>query len=566
MTEAAERIRSIILRGGPGVPAGPGVEAGDSSAIVGTQPLRDPNTGAPLQPGVTAQGVRPDLRQATAAPQQAGAVDVLSTIPPQLLQALVDQGFNEASIRALITNAEANFVAPIDAITAQIRTGQQIQKAERDLAPQDPRQFNQTFEDLQVKAIQDGNFELANQVRQFQNQPTDLQAFNAAVQLATSPADIATLSAIARGVFPRQAPSPGNVESLPLSPALQRAGQNLFGVGGDRLPAPSGLPQAQDAVSVPAQIAPEVPAQAPAPLSIEETIQQSGGFAGIQPPVGQHLQEGFGGGFLQQSPVPFAQPQQVQRQLAPELAFPGADSIRFRTPQEQAGFTRAPEPNRFPSTQQPGEFAPLPPVESFELPPAPSTFGDRPEERVSAGLTASEIVFPPGSPGASFDPASLANLTEDQIRFLGGRIINRGAPPPPAPQRPFTPPVAPAGLQGPTNFGQQPSQGNPLIPEGTPVSQINLNGQPAEVPVGIGQLFGGIQGNQVIEKPQSFLGAVGLPLPSAQGFSRLSAGEQDEFFKLARSQGLDPRDVERELQHTRPAGLPRPRIQSAARR
>ena len=551
----ADRIRQRLLQGGGGVSAGPGVATG------GEEPLSGP------------QGIHPSLRQQAPAPQQAGDVDVLSTIPPQFLQALVDQGFNEASIRALIANAEANFVAPIDAITAQIRTGQQIQRAEQDLAPQDPRQFNQTFEDLIVKNIVDGEFEVAQEIRNFQQRPTDLQAFNAAVSLATSPADIATLSAIARGVFPRQAPSPGNVESLPVSPALQQAGQNLFGApgAGDPFAAARRQREGQEAIPVPRQIAPEVlaPTTTPAPLSIEETIRQSGGFAGIQPPVGQHLQEGFGGGFLQQSAIPFAQPRPVQRQLAPELAFPGADSIRFRTPQERAGFTQAPEdvqPARFPVADVPGELAPLPPVERFALPQPPSTFDDRPEDRVSAGLTATDVVFPPGSPGASFDPASLATLTEDQIRFLGGRIVNRGTPPAPAPQRPFTPPVAPAGLQGPTNFGQQPSRGNPLIPEGTPVSQINLNGRPAEVPVGIGQLFGGIQGSQTIDKPQSFLGAVGLPLPSAQGFSRLSAGEQDEFFKLARSQGLDPRDVERELQHTRPAGLPRTRIQSAARR
>ena len=558
---AADDIRRRLSTPG-GIQAGAGVQAG---------------TGIPTrgEPSVTEQGIRPDIRTALEAAQAAerdpnkGSPEDINLVPQALIDQLlqINPNFTFADLQTIVANRDPFLATPAQAVQELIDGQLQTQRSQQQLAPQDPRQFNQTFEDLQVKAIQDGNFDLANQVRQFQEQPSDIEAFNAAVQLATSPADIATLSAIARGVFPRQAPSPGNVESLPLSPALQRAGQNLFGAGAQQgLPAPSGLPQAQDAVQVPPQVSPEVPPPAPRPLTIEETIQQNGGFAGIQAPVGQHLQEGISAS-LPLSPVPTAQPQPITPQLAPELAFPGADSIRFRTPQEQAGFTQAPAPQTaFPALEpaQPGEFAPLPPVGEFSLPPAQSQINDptAPSARVSAGLQPSDVVFEPGSPGANIDPAMLANLTEEQIRFLGGRIINRGAPTSQA-ARPLTPPN-PLGQE--PNFGQQPSRNNPLIPEGTPVSQINLNGQPAEVPVGIGQLFGGIQGNQVIDKPQSFLGAVGLPLPSAQGFSRLSAGEQDEFFKLARSQGLDPRDVERELQNTRPSGMPVPRIRSAARR
>lgn len=457
----------------------------------------------------------------------AAEVDPLASIPASIIQQFLDRGFTEQQIRQIISESVAsNFISPFEAAQKALQGLLQNEKSQQDLQPADPRQFNQTFEDLQVKAIQEGNFDLANTVRKFQEQPSDIDIFNAAVSLATSPADIATLSAIARGVFPRQAPSPGNVQSLPVNPALQRAGENLFGLGGQTLPEPTGtipIPATQPSRGLPAGRDLPIMGQEPAPFQSMEMLPDVQSFPLPQSP-GQR--------------VPTVQPQRMTEPIGPTLPFPGGSSIRERTEQEARGFTRFPSG---PSGIEP--IAMLPDVQRFGL-PARNLNDPTPEaQRVSAGVTPGGVSFAPGSSGASLSPETLARLTRAQIEFLGGTI-----------QQPAQRPAR--------SFEPQPSQNNPFIPQGTPVSSINLNGRPAEVPVGIGQLFAGIQGNQTIDRPQSGLGAVGLPLPSAQGFSRLTAAEQDEFRKLAASQGLDPRDVERELGSTRFSGLPRPNITS----
>ena len=121
---------------------------------------------------------------------------------------------------------------------------------------------------------------------------------------------------------------------------------------------------------------------------------------------------------------------------------------------------------------------------------------------------------------------------------------------------------------------QQPAQtGGPrtdrgFIPEGTPTFLHQFPGQePRRLPQRFGTLFRGIKDpSEQLQRPESFLGARGLPRLDPGTFGRLSAGEQDAFIKLGQERGLDPRDIFKEIESGRPVQPRFSRITSAATR
>ena len=122
---------------------------------------------------------------------------------------------------------------------------------------------NMTFEQLMTNALTDQSLspdqQIATAMRywNFKNQPTDKQRLDAALQLATSPADYLTLMAISRGEVEPIVSNPfdatGKLQRVaPMAGFLQDAAQKFFGTFGTEVaagaeagppaPAPAGLP------------------------------------------------------------------------------------------------------------------------------------------------------------------------------------------------------------------------------------------------------------------------------------------------------------------------------------
>ena len=89
-----------------------------------------------------------------------------------------------------------------------------------------------TIKEMIAKALFSGNVDAALALKDFQDRPTSLEAFNAAMQFAQSPGDIFSISNIARGITPIVAPEAGDTQRIALPPvflqdALSRV-MNLF--------------------------------------------------------------------------------------------------------------------------------------------------------------------------------------------------------------------------------------------------------------------------------------------------------------------------------------------------
>ena len=412
---------------------------------------------------------------------------------------------------------------------AALRT-QQLQGAvdlqQQRLAQEDlPKSLDQ----IMTKAILEDDFELARRINDFKKEPSNAEKLRLAIDFASSPADVFSLSAIADGVFPGQFDKFEGIRSLPKSPFAQDLFDSVFGVN---QPAPerrqptTAAPNAPAPVAEPAPLdsfrSPEsggVPLQ-PQPFSQPDAALPprdatfddftfSTGDEDLGDPIGRFLQGqpfdpsdvGSINRFLDAG-VPTAAPQPV-----PEpSAFPG-DTRQFdeSLPGEVS--------RRFPANESLERSGQLPGIDPLAPPPAPP--GNQPFQ------------------GAPLQDIQAQGLPE---RRPGDNLVNRA-----------------------------PARG--VIPEGVPTFTTKFDGQDRRLPVRFGTLFRGIKDpSEQLQRPKSFLGAVGLPRLDPGTFSRLSAGEQDAFIRLSQETGLDPRDVQREIESGRPSQPRFSRITSAATR
>src|SRR3990167_2973230 len=91
------------------------------------------------------------------------------------------------------------------------------------------RKSSENFDSLIVRAIADGDWDTADRLQQFRNQPSDLDLFKAAMDYAKSPADAYTISALARGEQAAPSTGPGDLKRLgPPSGAVTESYNRLF--------------------------------------------------------------------------------------------------------------------------------------------------------------------------------------------------------------------------------------------------------------------------------------------------------------------------------------------------
>jgi len=367
------------------------------------------------------------------------------------------------------------------------------------------------IEQLMVKALLEDDFEQARRLQDFKNNPSNAEKLRLAIDFATSPADVFTLSAIADGVFPGQFDRKDGITSLPKSPFAQDLFDSVFGI------------------NQPPPAANQPPAQAPAPPPPVSSFQTpSPGGVGLQPQPAPSADTTplFGG------PEPFTRPGQIPT-IQPEPL-----------PPRQSSFTGLDEEDPFDRLGTPEEEAAL-----F----ARSQQGTSPTQATSP-FGGSEVARPFG--GNELDQFAGLRLPAATPFDRPGQIPELDPLPPP-PE--FQPQGLPEQRLRPSERG--------VIPEGVPTFTTKFDGQDRRLPVRFGTLFRGIKDpSQQLQRPKSFLGAVGLPRLNPGTFSRLSAGEQDAFIRLGQESGLDPRDISREIEQGRPAQPRFKRITSAAGR
>ncbi len=442
----------------------------------------------------------------------------------------------------------------------------------------DQRDIPKTTEAMIAKALSEGDFDLARRVNDFRNEPTNAEKLRLALDFATSPADVFTLSAIADGVFPGQFDKGGISGKLPVAPALQKAFDDVFNPQDPfegRQRGPEAAPASQQEPFAPT--APEAfrsPQESGVPLQ-----RQPASDPGLPPPAQQLPQFDLEDDFGVEGPF--------RRSELQDTGF-------------EEGGAFGPLPSRnvepiFPNRQQQattpiggsdvadpfGVGGNLNPFNGFKVAGAGGAVG-------GGGSPLPDTFDEEGGPfpfvtDASHTPThqklvtSPTNAIEfDTAKFAGSGGGGRAA----APRFPTPEPINRPGLipeipaQAPTLPPQQQQQiGGPrtdrgFIPEGTPTFQHQFPGQePRRLPQRFRHLFGGIKDASVqLPRPDSFLGARGLPRLDPGTFGRLTAGEQDAFIRLAQERGLDPRDVFKEIESGRPAQPRFSRVTSAAGR
>ncbi len=427
----------------------------------------------------------------------------------------------ERGIEADKAKADAASVkAEQDQVDRQAQAVQDKQDFDQQQQALDQRDIPKSTEAIIAKALAEGDFDMARRVNDFRNNPTDAEKLRLALDFATSPADVFTLSAIADGVFPGQFDKGGISGKLPVAPALQKAFDDVF--------------NPQD---------PFAGREAPAPAP---TQQQS---------------------FAPADPAPFAQPESGGVPLQPQPFSQPAQQVDTSADRREAreGFLGTPAPESLFNQRRFGEeddggvagiadlFKRIRFEEGFQnipLDQLPPLQGTTPTggSAVAQPFGGNELnQFAREGPTQFPTPEPISRST----RPFGGDIQAEPLPPPPQQQQ--------AG-------GPRTDRG--FIPEGTSTFLHQFPGQePRRLPQRFGPLFRGIKDpSEQLQRPESFLGARGLPRLDPGTFGRLSAGEQDAFIRLTQERGLDTRDVQREIESGRPSSSRISRISTAATR
>jgi len=365
-----------------------------------------------------------------------------------------------------------------------------------------PADAPRNLEALMTKAIVEGDFDLATRVKSFRDDPTNADKLRLAIDFATSPADAFVLSAVAQGVFPGQFDPKTGITSLPRPNFARDLFNETFGVSQDPF---AGRQQPEDTQ----------PAASPPPSS------------SFTPPV----EESVGGSLLPPQTPEVSQPPLTQP--APQIGGGFFDPNQSFTGPGGSGV----DPSRL------GQLSP---------PPIPGGRGGFFAPGIQGTAPGEQFLV-----GADQPPAFNRRLTFPEDTG----IIEPG----PTPQGEPTPDPSGTSTQGTDQ--QRPLPSDRVLTPGVPTFGTTFDGQDLQLPTRFGTLFRGIKDpTEQLQRPQSFLGAVGLPRPSAGAFQKLSASEQDAFFGLARMSGLDPRDVQKELQSSQVRQPRFSRITSAAGR
>lgn len=409
--------------------------------------------------------------------------------------------------------------------------------------PTPVREQRQTIDNLIAEALDNGDFDRAVSFNNFKNAPTSDEALKTAMQFARQPADLFTLSAIARGAISLGPRGPG-VRSLPKSPLIQQIYERWANQALGNFDFPEVI---KESTAIPTRA--EVAAAPSAPTVQEPSFQTAGG-PGIQ---------------TQQAPVRTPDPQTLFRSELQDTGF-----------EEGGGFGPIPVPRQTTATTPVGGSAVsnpfgqgdnLNPFAGVDLPEAP-IFPFRDSNVRAPRFPANEPLertqrlpsIDPAIPSpirselqdTGFEEGGAFGPSLDASNFAVAGQAGEG--PGPSGRRTGTTSRGGSVLSG----AELPS----LIPESTPTFELPFDGVDIPLPVGLEPLFR--NGGEAIGRPGSIFAAAGIPELSAQAQRNLLPQELEAFTTLAELAGIPPSLIQRRLGAQRTGGGQRTRRLSTA--